>query len=449
MRIRIAISLLASLAIHALPLLVRGVLEHVRWPAPPISIEVRTVRRAPPAPRPSPPPLPAKPSTPGSGSGKPRRASAAPAKPAPPLPPTPPPVPPATADLSALSPGDARLVLLLRADRLRTSRHRAGVEAVLQALPDYHTLLDGTGLSALDDLDALLIATANPQDVTATFLAARHRADPRLPQALARRTIPAWDRRVMHFVSPTLSTLSPPDAPPPRRGDGGVVGSPDGGVADPQAEWLAELARFDQLADEPGAPALLLTASDLGALVRLQNGLPTPLAAALAATADPAPLVRIKLVFAGPDDAHRFEVEWPNIVARYRDATLLFGISSLLDGLVLKRGGVEIEIAGVVAAGQIALALSWAKALLPRNRAAYVDEPAAPDAGAAPPTDLATPSRPATAPVDLAPSLPPALLHAAPADLATPGIFDLARTRAPDLARSLRVPKRAPVDSGY
>ncbi|MSP59059.1 MAG: hypothetical protein EXR72_01745 [Myxococcales bacterium] len=278
-------------------------------------------------------------------------------------------------------------MILLRTDRLRKSPYKDSVQALLEALPDYRTLLAGTGLSPLDDFDALLIATANPFDVTATFLAARHRADPRIHKALAQRIMPTWDPRTIRYLTPTLSVLTRPDgagridavAAPGYPLPAPPVPSPsgaDGGV-DETARWLDDLARFDRIAGEDGGPSMMVTVSDLASLLHLQQGLPTPLDGSLAATADPNPALRLRMTFTDEGEATLFEAEWPAIVKRWRASALLLGLGGMLDGLTVKREGVVLEVSGRIAGTQVALALSWAKALLPRAReAAATDDPA-------------------------------------------------------------------------
>src|SRR5690242_14789020 len=105
---------------HALPLALAHLAPSLSWPASPLPIEVRPahrrVERQGPEQRGAPPRQPprgAKPSAKGPGRARP----AAPGPPSPaPLPP-----PPQTADLKPFAPGDARIVVLLRADRLRAS----------------------------------------------------------------------------------------------------------------------------------------------------------------------------------------------------------------------------------------------------------------------------------------------------------------------------------------
>jgi hypothetical protein len=81
-------------------------------------------------------------------------------------------------DLRSNGPDGARLIALLRLDRLRASpdsdNTMAAVDRLLLLLPDRHRLIDGTGLDLYRDFDSLLIATPNPTDDAVTFLAARH-----------------------------------------------------------------------------------------------------------------------------------------------------------------------------------------------------------------------------------------------------------------------------------
>lgn len=81
-------------------------------------------------------------------------------------------------DLRSNGPDGARLIALLRLDRVRASpdsdNTMAALDRLLVLLPDRHRLIDGTGLDLYRDFDSLLIATPNPMDDAVTFLAARH-----------------------------------------------------------------------------------------------------------------------------------------------------------------------------------------------------------------------------------------------------------------------------------
>jgi hypothetical protein len=338
---------------------------HLSWPAPPIPIEVRPAHRA------------VQRTGPIEKRGDPRSQQAPAPKPAStkpgktPAKPTPPPAPPPpeTADLSPFAPDDAHLVVLLRMDKLRKSPHRAGAEALLSALPDWSTLVDGSGLSPIDDFEALLIATANPHDVTATFLAARHERFDKV-RALFARPLPPGDERVFKVVRPGLTILTQP-------------GELAADMGDPRTTWLKQLETFDQVAQAANGPALLVTLSDAPALIRFGDGLPTPQAIAVAATGDASPAVRVRLVFATAAEAKQLADAWPAIMQRYRAATALLGLSRALDGLALSINDAQLELTGRIPEAQMRLGLNWVRALIPQHSTAGTG--GAPlDAGTAP-----------------------------------------------------------------
>ncbi len=353
-------SLAVSTAGHALLLGAIALAGRYAWPAAPIPIEMVAPRphAARPPPPPAPPPAPA--ASINKGAGGARKANG-----------TPPPSPapelalPSTNDLKPFAPDDANLVVLLRSDKLRASPHRRNVETLLSALPDYDTLLGGTGLSPIQDLDVLLIATNDPRSITATFLAARYPDSAKL-RALLSRPLMAGDPRVFRTLKPGLTVLTRPDGA--ARLDAALSGHTDGGD-DPRIRWLHDLENFDQVAQSADGPALLVTISDVQALMRFGGGLPTPLALALAMTAEAAPSLRLKAVFATPDEAAQFAVAWPEIVARWRSATALLGLSPMLDGLSPLQHGAEIELLGRLPEKQMMLGLGWASSLVPHHGA--------------------------------------------------------------------------------
>lgn len=332
-----------SAAAHAVALGLLFVGAHLSWPAPPIPIEVRahrTVQRVGPV------------DQRGDRKSESSRhdAKATAGKSAKPSPPKAPP-PPETTDLSPFAPGDANLVVLLRMDKLRRSPHRAGAEALLAALPDWSTLVSGSGVSPIDDFDALLIATADPHSVTATFLAARHGDTPRM-RALVGRTLPPGDPRRFKVVRPGLTILSQPEE---------LVTD----MGDPRTAWLTQLEQFDRVAQADNGPAVLVTLSDAPALLRFGGGLPTPQAIALAATGDAAPALRVRLVFGSADEAAAFGQAWPEILRRYRSATALLGLAHALDGLSVDTTAANVELTGRIPEPQMRLGLSWVRALIP------------------------------------------------------------------------------------
>jgi hypothetical protein len=342
-------SLLLSATAHALLLGVMALAGRFAWPAAPIPIEMVTPR---PRPARAPEPPPPKPAGPKVASIN-KEGMAVKKAPKP----SPEPPPPATGDLKPLAPDDANLVVLLRSDKLRASPHRRNIEALLSGLPDYHTLLGGTGLSPIQDLEALLIATNDPRSVVATFLAARYVDSPRLRTVLGRRLMDG-DPRVFRTLGPGLTVLTRPEGA--AKLDQALAGAADAGD-DPRVQWLKQLERFGR---EEG-PAVQVTMADVGALMRFGGGLPTPLAMALAVTADASPALRLKAVFATPEEARQFAAAWPDIVQRWRSATVFLGLSATLDGLAVSRNEAEAEIVGRLPEKQVQLGLSWAASLMP------------------------------------------------------------------------------------
>jgi hypothetical protein len=215
--------------------------------------------------------------------------------------------------------------------------------------------------------------------MTATFLAARHHASPRV-SGLANRPLLPGDPRVFRVLSPELIVLSRPDAAAHLD-----EARHDGGAADRDARWLKELEQFDHAGQVEGAPAAMASLADVPSLLHFGAGLPTPRAIAIATTAEASPAVRVKLVFANDDEAMRFDAAWPQILGRWRSATAFLGLAPAFDAFRLTRSGPSLDIAGHIPETQIRLGLAWARAAVPRPAAAPV---------AAEPTDPA-PSDPA------------------------------------------------------
>jgi hypothetical protein len=351
-----------SLAGHAAVLLFLYIGTHLAWPAPPIPIEVRTAHRS--QPRTGAVERRGDPRTPPTKPPRPHASGSRPAAPRP-LP------PPETTDLAPFAPEDAQLVVLLRMDKLRQSPHREAVEALLGALPDWSTLVAGSGVSPLDDFDALLIATADPRDATATFLAARHADLPKI-RALAGRPLPDGDPRQFRTLKPGLTALAPPDAwaAPALAGGGGGGGggtTGDGKTVSLQHKWLEQLEKFDEVARAPGGPAVLVTFADVPALLQLGAGIPTPQALELATTAEGPLSLRLRAAFQNEAEARAFAAEWPQILARYRSMAALLGLSTALDELRLEVHGSEAQLSGRIPEAQVRLALRWLMPLLPHR----------------------------------------------------------------------------------
>jgi len=318
---------------------------------PPIPIEILPMKMRPPAPPnlelPKPEggnPTPAKPRAPGAGAQ------------AKPKPPPPPPAP----DLHAVGPATANITLILRGPLFAKSPYKEGVDKLLSMLPDYHTLLDGTGLSPFDDLDALLIATPDPRDVTASFLAARHRGDARI-RAFAHRKLDDGDPRQFRALGDDLMLLGrPDDLLRIAKAESGDTTSPDAVEAQ---RWLTALRSFDAGSKDA---AFMLTISDLPALIRISGGaLPLPRTIRLAMSAEASPATRIVLLFDSTELAQRFATLWPELKDKLADSVPMFG--GALDGLKLTRTEREVELAGRLPESQLRMAFGFLRMLTPRT----------------------------------------------------------------------------------
>ena len=80
-------------------------------------------------------------------------------------------------DMRDYGPGNARVTSLVRTDRMRGTDFEPYVDDLIRAIPDYRIALDGTDFDPVDELDSFFMATARPEYVQETFLAARHRFD--------------------------------------------------------------------------------------------------------------------------------------------------------------------------------------------------------------------------------------------------------------------------------
>ncbi len=361
----------ASLLLHAMVVLVINLPSLLPLPKSPLEIEVLPYER--PKPKPVPieePPAPPTPPRPKNASpGLPKKPGASPTPKAAPAPPP----PPSTANLRPYAPSNVNLILILRCDRIRSSPHAEFTDAILGAMPDYDTFLGGTGLSAVRDFDALLIASADPHLVIETFLAAR--AHPGTPLGrLSQRPLHPGDPRIVRLLGDDLAVLGKPDALDVRS---------DLGAA-PETRWLAELDKLlDQKSD---APALLATINDLHQLVRLGN-VPTPHDLELAMTAEAGPALRLRARFASDEEAELFARTWPKLLADYKQSTRFLGIGALFDGLVVTVDKQQLEIAGRLPETATRMAFAWVRNMLPqRHRPADAGVPH--DLGGAAPSDL-------------------------------------------------------------
>ncbi|MCC6995116.1 MAG: hypothetical protein IT370_10955 [Deltaproteobacteria bacterium] len=309
------------------------------------------------------------------------------------------PPPAASADLGPYAPGDARVIAILHADKLRGNPLRAGAEELLAALPDTEMILAGTGLNPFDDFDTIMVATADPADVSETFLAGRgiHGAAA-LKRALAgpdgkrvrwidageraigmRARAPKWDPRLYVVAGPEwmvfgrpeqLGALADPPAPAAPSGDAGVdddfasdagtgaAASPTGTAPVPPG-WAKRLGQIRTVAgEEADGPALVLSVADLRGALRLPKSLraPIPKQATLAVRLDAEGAIGWATIVFDDDAAlQAFLVEWKG----WRDAaardqfSALLGVPALMDRVELTPEGARLRLRTRMKAQQV------------------------------------------------------------------------------------------------
>lgn len=312
---------------------------------------------------------------------------------------------------------DFGLRVLLRPPALRSSPHRAVVEALLAAFPDTHILAAGTPLAPppavtlsrafIDDLDALLITTSDPRDITATTFYAQLRPDTQLLSKLDRRRILRWDPRRIHALRPDLFAFARADLLGPATTP--IPATPRSLYA-PPADTVAKIpeppppaldpAWVDKLAAalrQPG-PAVYAELHNPHGRIRLRGELPTPTGVRLVLTAEADPQVVAQVELANSDDAARLLAALPGLKSEISGRLFWVGLGSLLSDLRFAlapgKSGHTVEIKGRIPRGDTAVLLMWMKGFLPPpdRFPDLVPPPPPPPAAGDPPDGGTTPS---------------------------------------------------------
>jgi hypothetical protein len=226
-------------------------------------------------------------------------------------------------DLTPVAPASARLVVLMRTDRLRGSPLAEAARAGMTALPDGQMAIE-EGLEPLEDFDALLVATANPRDVTETFLAARLRHTDKVREKFHPPGGP--DPRVLVYPGPRTAVMGKPEH-----------------VAAIGSGWVKKLAKF---AEDPSGDSLIeVTVNGLSGILQIgRNRVPLPRSGQ--ARLSWPPRVRAHLVYADEADAAELEESWPDMAAQIEGsiAVRMFGFSGVTQNAKIEREGPDITL---------------------------------------------------------------------------------------------------------
>ena len=398
--LRVLLALGLSLSLHALPA-VTGLLARLALralPKPPIEVEILPLRKKAPAPpvvAPEPPAPPAAPAkepagTAAAGKPKPKPEAKKPDRP----------------DKNTLLPSrrltglgphavddELGLRVLLRMPALRGTAHRQVIETLLAAFPDTHILAAGVPLppppalslarAFLDDIDALLITTADPRDITATAFYALLRPGTDLLGKLEKRRQLSWDSRRVRALRDGLFAFARPDLlgpgasgpSPPRPGAPPAASSPPAAPTLPSEAELATWSERLHAALKSTGPAVYAEVNNPQGRLRLRGDLPTPLGLRLALTADADPQLVAQIELETADEATRLLTLLPQLQSELSGRLFWIGLGGLLKDLrfalatTARPGSATskntIEVRGRLPRADVAVLLLWMKGWLP------------------------------------------------------------------------------------
>ncbi len=287
-------------------------------------------------------------------------------------------------------PGNARLIVLIRNDRVRESRYEDSVRKLLTAFPDYQVTLRQSGIDPLNALDALLIATPDPRVFAETFLAVQHTlSDAQIQDSLNQSFSGSLAWQELHG-RPLAVPIAPADPEEAQHGRyQRVVYMPNPSLVlylpfhllhtlgDPNqvetAEPMAErslLQTLQEIAEVDGAagsnPAVFVMVRGITSLTFGAGlpPLPAPIALSASISADDNPRLLTRLEFTDPATAQDFISRWPaflNAVARLR----LPGLAPMLRAIELSQEGVMVYGDGELNGSLVGLLLMFIANSLP------------------------------------------------------------------------------------
>lgn len=301
--------------------------------------------------------------------------------------------------LQGLAPGNAKLIVLIRNDRVAGSRFEASIRRLFRAFPDYRFALGSSEIDPVNDIRALLIATANPKYYAETFLAVAHNIpEAQLKTAIGQsfptrliwsshdgRPLAAPDstdgryprssgiyKRVLYLADPNIVLFLRPDALPALQNSpiADIVKTRDEDLAQSPKNSLTMLQALGGIADSDSvsAPTLFFMIRGIEN-IRLGRGFPDfkpPSAVTATLSADAQPHLNLQAVFAAGADAEKFVDQWPDIVSAASNIGVP-GVSALLSALSLTADRENVLVTGDLNGAMISLVLMFAANYLERN----------------------------------------------------------------------------------
>ena len=294
-------------------------------------------------------------------------------------------------NLHVLAPGNAKLIVLIRNDRVQGSSFEPAVRRLFKSFPDYRFTLGTSDIDPITDINAMLIATANPELYAETFLVVSHKIAPQVlkkaiddsfptdikwedydnhpianpdvndgrfhPRSgIYKRSVYLPDEHTVLFLKPeVLSTLNVPhiDA---------IVSKRDADTANPEeAQTFLQSLGMITTSDSPSMPTLFFA---LQGIERLAFGpgfpnFPPPVFIQGSLSTDANPHVNISATFLSAEDAEQFYTLWPDIT-KAAGGLGIPGLAKILGGLALTAEDKQVLISGDLNGNMISLILMFA-----------------------------------------------------------------------------------------
>ena len=301
-------------------------------------------------------------------------------------------------NLHLLAPGNARVIVLVRNDRLIGSRFEAGVRKLFKSFPDYQVALGASDIDPVKDIQALLIATANPQLYAETFLVVSHKIPSDHLKQYINKSFPTkllWKeqkgkplavpdstdgkynpnsgiyKRVLYLANDNTVLFLKPEVLPTLdvAHVDAIVNTRDDELEQDKEKAQTFLQSLGGIAvsDSASTPTIFLMVQGIQN-VYLGRGMPefnVPAAVMGSMSTANNPHLNIQATFNNADDAKQFVDKWPDIVSAASSMGVP-GVGGLLNALSLTNEDNQVLATGDLNGAMISLVLMFASSYLER-----------------------------------------------------------------------------------
>lgn len=302
-------------------------------------------------------------------------------------------------NLHVLAPGNAKLIVLIRNDRVIGSKFENSVRRLFRSFPDYRFSLGASDIDPVKDIQAMLIATANPELYAETFLVVSHnmnretlkkhitasfptrinwtehngnplavpdntdgKYNPR--SGIYKRSLYLPDEHTVLFLRPeVLPTLDVAHVD-------SIVQVRDKDIAEKpeQAQTFLQSLGAISTSDSASMPTLFLMVQGIQG-INLGSKFPNfdaPQAVIASLSTDDRPHLNMEATFSSSKEAKKFVDVWPDILSAAGNLGIP-GLGGLLGGLALAPENEKVLITGDLNGTMISLILMFAAQHLESN----------------------------------------------------------------------------------